>query len=1132
PKTFKYLKSLFLVFFIFSAFLTSSGARPETKNDNKPAYSFTNIVTDNGAFYANETIIQDSIGYIWIGTQKGLYKFDGISTKHFISKNNKASLLHDWIYSLYEDKNGHIWIGYRNSGLSKLDPKNETFEHFSVDSTDNKKIAGSTIKAIAEDKDGNIWIGTNKGLNKYNAINHTIEFFDKTAIPTKNILSLTLDEVGKLWVGTEQGLYVSDSAINKESLQFSKIELIDSNDAKISSILIDKNFLWVGTIANGIYKIHLPSLTINEMFSERLDWSVGSVNHIIKDNRDNLWFATKYGLGFLPSNRSYFYLYSYQTTQKNSIASNSINKLLVDQQDNIWVLSLDSIQKINIQSALFASFSVDKTKAYMLKEQAISMIAHDNDQNLWLGGDTTGLYQLNPTNKDFLHYQLKSKSIFKMTPPNVKGFLSDSSDRYWIGTNNFGVMKIEKNKIKKTWFKHDINNRNSISSDENIQFFYEDSKKRIWIGTNNGINRYREETNDFKTYLSDITGKQGYFVLAINETKQGHIIVGTTVGKLFVLATGENFFREILTKDMQGFNNNFHDISSIKVRNGIIWITDYGKGLLKGNLTQNQRGNFIISGEFFGVDHGLKESSVNSLHFDFNDKNAIWLNTDLGISKFDIAAKKFYNFNEQDGVKPGVNWINCNSQSQQGIIYYCGPAGVLYFDPKNIKINRIPPEVVLTNFYVNSKRIELNSEDKISPLQKIIQETESLLLNDKQTNFAFDFTALDFTAPSKNKYAYKLEGFDQKWTYTDAKRRHANYSNIPAGNYTFKVKASNNHGFWNEIGTQVKITVLPPWWLTWWMQIIYIALFVMTVLWIIRNRTKQHKQRSLILEKAVLERTYELEQKTYDLEERTRSLKAAQKTIVAQEKMSSLGTLTAGVAHEINNPTNFTHAAVYMMKEEIANIKSFLKQLAGGDNADPEILKSFEDKFAKLIELTETATEGTTRIKTIVNDLRTYSRLDEAAKKSVRLAGILASTVHLIKTQYHTIEIDVDIESDPILACFPAKLSQVFMNVTVNACQAILTKQKNDPELSGKITITVTLHQELIEITFKDNGCGMNSITQKKIFDPFFTTKDVGSGTGLGMAISFGIIEDHRGTLKVSSMINKGSTITICLPIK
>mgnify|MGYP000005530834 CR=1 FL=1 len=285
------------------------------------------------------------------------------------------------------------------------------------------------------------------------------------------------------------------------------------------------------------------------------------------------------------------------------------------------------------------------------------------------------------------------------------------------------------------------------------------------------------------------------------------------------------------------------------------------------------------------------------------------------------------------------------------------------------------------------------------------------------------------------------------------------------------------------------------------------------------------------LERKINERSGELIEAFQKLASQHAELKSTQQQLVQSEKLASIGTLTAGVAHEINNPNNFAYAAVYLMQDEIKEIKAFLKQLAGGDDADPQIIEAMDNKFTKLIELTNTAREGTQRIKVIVSDLRSFSRLDDTQKEQTYLSTLIKSTINLVSTQYTEIAIETNVISDPLITCFPAKLSQVFMNIAVNACQAIETSTDKNDHVTGKLTITLAEEYHQLKITFQDNGCGMDEMTQKKIFDPFFTTKDVGCGTGLGMAISFGIIEEHAGTIKVASTLGEGTSISIYLPL-
>jgi len=257
-----------------------------------------------------------------------------------------------------------------------------------------------------------------------------------------------------------------------------------------------------------------------------------------------------------------------------------------------------------------------------------------------------------------------------------------------------------------------------------------------------------------------------------------------------------------------------------------------------------------------------------------------------------------------------------------------------------------------------------------------------------------------------------------------------------------------------------------------------------------------------------------------------------EKLIAQANTIESLNTLTAGMAHEINNPTNFTNAAVFMMKEEIALVKLYLIKLAGGTKADSNILTSFDEKFSKLINLNETAMEGTERIKSIVTDLSTFAQIYNSDKKhKTSIEDSINSNISLIKTRFDYIKFQLDFDDIPQISTFPSKLNQVFMNILVNACQAIELKRESHSNFTGQITINLEKQLNNVILTFKDNGCGMDKVTQHKIFDPFFTTKEVGTGTGLGMAISFGIIEVHGGTINIESDIGQGSTLTVSLPV-
>jgi signal transduction histidine kinase len=261
-------------------------------------------------------------------------------------------------------------------------------------------------------------------------------------------------------------------------------------------------------------------------------------------------------------------------------------------------------------------------------------------------------------------------------------------------------------------------------------------------------------------------------------------------------------------------------------------------------------------------------------------------------------------------------------------------------------------------------------------------------------------------------------------------------------------------------------------------------------------------------------------------------LAETQMQLVQQEKMASIGTLTAGIAHEINNPAHFAHLGVFNLRNKVARFQEFLLGLAGPD-APGQLVERIKQHVLELNQDLDVVSEGTIRIRDLVRDLRTFSRLDEADWKSVHIADSLIATVNLVRTQYvETAQIQLDLQANPLLECWPAQLNQVFMNLIINACQAIQARQlETGSSAPGLLSIRSHLQDQWLVIEFEDNGCGMSQQTIDQIYDPFFTTKTVGEGMGMGLSISFGIIKKHHGTILVTSVLGQGTCFTLHLPL-
>jgi len=1165
----------------------------------KPQLKFQDMLSDENIVAMD--FIEDKQGMLWIASDSGFYKFDGIDLQHYIQNEKQNSILSNAINTLFLDSQGYIWLGYKHAGVSRFDPVTEKFIHFSSSTANHNKVAyefaGNAIETIVEDKFNHIWVGSDDGLTQITPKRESIaattddfEILSFTNAPFTNsvVNRLVVDKQQNLWVGSDLGLhFVNISQLNSATLPLNKINslfkelklpLNNSKSISVLSLLADsEQTLWIGTSDQGIFSVNITNMSKgllnlandNSVKPRFINHALRNIEDIKQANNGDIWFATKSGLGLFSATQQVFYLYQHNAEVPKSLATNLIYNIFINQQGVLYLSIPFTIQTVNTNSTWFKTIPINADNKNMLQSKVVVTADFDNQQNLWLSGIATGLSKefkdKNSKNKSnesilanskscapycFINYQLldkntepKKRSVFYLDEGGVVGFKEDSQGRIWLGLFNNGVYKVSSNKQQKSHYKYDKEKPNSLSSNWRNRVIIEDSNQRIWVGNQAGVNLYDDLKDDFvRVPIRDNNAQTilSVYINAIVETKQ-HLLIGSGDGRLFYLTeTGSEqnkaqklSFENVKIRLKNGEKKYFTSITSItETEDGAIWLSTLTTGLLKGSLVTTKSGELSFVGEIYDHRHGLNNNNIRASHADLNDNNRLWLHTEFGISVFYIDRERFYNFTSIDGISSVKQWINCADQAKNGDIYYCGPEGVVYFSPKDIKLNTRIPEVVLTRLYVNNKAVNIMHEDEIQPykqdkkqynlLTKNINFTNSITLNHQQNNFAFDFSALAYSAPLKNKYLYMLEGFDKEWIPTNAKRRHANYSNIPAGEYIFKVKGSNNHGFWNEEGAKIKVIVLAPWYWTLWAKSIFILIFSLLIFSFIRYRTQQQT-------KTLTQRSIDLEQA---VDERTAELKNAQKTIAIQEKMSSLGTLSAGIAHEINNPTNFVYGSCQNMDVDLIRFKKFIYDLAG-DDADEEVLTAFEKKFISLHDHLDIISEGAQRIKKIVSGLSVFSRSDKNEMEIMPINQCIKGTVELVKTEYKDVtHFELVFRDNPEVFCFPSKINQVIMNLLVNASQAIKANSpsKGD-DYFGHIRICSAIIDSHCVLKIYDNGQGIASGHLTKIFEPFFTTKEAGEGTGLGLSLSYEIIQQHGGSLSVESTENIGTCFTLVLPL-
>jgi signal transduction histidine kinase len=495
---------------------------------------------------------------------------------------------------------------------------------------------------------------------------------------------------------------------------------------------------------------------------------------------------------------------------------------------------------------------------------------------------------------------------------------------------------------------------------------------------------------------------------------------------------------------------------------------------------------------------------------------------------YDPHAGSMYELSQADGVDIGVGWFRSYDKSADGRLLFGGSKGLLVVDPALFRGWAYAPPLVVT---------ELKRGGVAAPYDG----TSTIVVEPDQRSFSIEFAALDYTVPERNRYRYRLHGYDDDWITTDAGNRVASYGNLWPGDYSLEVHGSNRNGDFSPHQLNIRVTVLPLFWQTPWFFALAVLALGLMVYAGFRWRTRVLRARATVLRALVEQRTLELRSSHEhlaaskgDLESAHSQLTATherlldtQQQMVLQEKMAALGTLTAGVAHEINNPTNFADGAVQQIEIGLDQLHEFLRHLAG-EEAPAEVLQAIAERFTHLGEMTATAREGHERIKRIVRDLRQFTRLDEAELKAVPIAEPIQSTVNLVRTRFDRIRFDLDLKFNPTIECQPAKLGQVFMNLFVNACEAI--GECKDGR-AGVVRIGTHADGGQVAIDIADNGMGMDDATLQHVFEPFFTTKPVGAGTGLGLSIVFGIVKDHGGSIEVSSKVGEGTRFRVTLPL-
>jgi signal transduction histidine kinase/ligand-binding sensor domain-containing protein len=1066
-------------------------------------------------------VLPDRMGNIWMATHSGLMRYDGYELRHYYPDPNDSTTIGDILtYRLYEDSRGRIWIGSMDF-ISVYDPQNHTFQNYTyAPLTDFPMYSQAFILTISEDKKGRIYFGVNSMLD-VNA-NHALLYFDEKEnilkpfeaaeeLLVNNVFETAADPLGNIWILCLNGIYRIDT-LHKLSNILPPSELLSSNEFLFKALISDSlGNIWMANDKLSLYKYNpvnqtYQSWSMNELFVESIEEA--SVMELAVGPKNNIWLATNQGLVSFDPILEKFKAFDHQS-QKNS-KEGQIYSMRFDPFGDLWIAtSSNGMMRYSEQTILNSFISKSDDPTSLTSGWAYKMFEME-DGSIWVstggGNDFSGMNLL-----DFKNQQVKP-FYFQQALPDLQYCTA--------------IAEIEPNKILiDTDEGYNIFNTTDLSlrpalldavfDTTHLFNIYSDSHQNTWYCTVDGLYRKQMNSNGYINYnLQEIEGSNliSNEITNVYESKNNGLWLLSNYG-LFLYHYDTDSIERIGNDPSLGDVFSSQDINSLyEDPTGIAWV-----GTWKGGLSRFDPASRKI--KTYTIEDGLPSMNIQGILAD--EKNhVLWLSTFEGLSRFNIEDEKFNNFSLGDGIQGTLFADGSCLISSEGYFIFGGINGVTWFKPEDIIENSKAPLVFITDFKVGniSLNLPINHKDNLKS-----GKNDKLNLTYTKNNISIGYTGVHYANPSKNIFAYKLENYNDDWQEV-GNLRTAYYYGLPPGSYTFRVKAANSNGVWNEEGASISFIIKPPWWKTWWAYGFYILFIIAAFIAFdrIQQRRVVERERRIAREKEL--------QQAKEIEKAYHQLKTTQSQLVHAEKMASLGELTAGIAHEIQNPLNFVNNFAELNSELIDELR---EEIEKGDKR--EALNLTDDIAGNEQKIAHHGKRADAIVKGMLQHSRSSIKEKEPTNINALADEYLRLAYHGLRAKDKTFNADFKTDFDPELPqinIIPQDIGRVLLNLVNNAFYVVNEKVKKSPmDYNPEVVVSTKRLAEKIEIRVKDNGSGIPESILEKIFQPFFTTKPTGEGTGLGLSMSYDIItKGHNGEIKVNSMEGKGTEFIIILP--
>jgi len=1038
--------------------------------------------TEEGLSQSEVTsILQDNEGFMWFGTRSGLNRYDGYEFLVFDQvPGDSSSLVNTSIERMYKDSKGIIWIGTKSNGISRYNPVTGKFLNMPFNGPSAQNILpDKRVISFCEDSDGGMWIGTwNGSLLKYNPETGQGKTYNLTA----NVNVIIKTSKGIIWVGTNDGLFEYDPAVDS----FKRQNFSSVND-QIPNIIEDRNHqvLWIlHNNESTLVKFNLVNRSWQTFsFSPTEEKQFGQFNgttKIMQDNNGLLWIGT-WGNGlfqFNPENSKFSKIPLYPNPLfKNNKEFDTILDIFLDRNNNVWIGTNGVGVCLLFEKLKFNTLGLSKDQTL---NECVMSVLEDKKGTLWVGTRGNGLYY--SANKlDFYEVPLtalKNWDRFK----NVRAIYEDREGNIWIGTSyNTGIIRYNNgipeliacsdffndrrfNPIIKATsftetdqllyigtqqnglfvlekkagafgnisnFKEKYGATGQLQS-ERVSYLLKDSKQRIWVATYDGLCIFNPDDETFtniNTYFSLSQDFDPKIVFCLHESSDKNIWIGTPTG-LYHLdeTTGKNAVLHYISKE-----------------NGL-------------------SGNQIM---------GITEDNFQNL----------WISTNAGISKYHLKTKKIHNFTTIDGLRSTTFSETSFCKGLNNTLYFGGTFGLNSFNPDEIVESDYKNSIVLTNLNLYNQRVEIGKANgSHAILEKSLNNTTEITLNNRQKNFQIEFSALDYKASGKNQYAYKLENFDKDWNYIGT-RHFVNFNNLQPGEYTLNIKSASNNYIWNEQPRKLNIIIRPPIWQTWYAIIFYVMLIVGIVTIIRWNAVKQVR----------MAKNLEIEKIKHEQDQRVSEMKFQ---------------FFTNISHEFRTPLTLIFAP---LKELIQKAQAFDLKDEALDKI--QVIYRNTNQLMKLInQLLDFRKAETENLKLVARYLNIGEFVREACYPFYELAKVK----------------DIEFQIDSKLKNNDVWFDRDKMEMIINNLVSNAFKFNKTP---GFVKITLEENVNEVIVSVADSGKGIPSSAIDHVFERFYqvdNSENIGS-TGIGLALVKYLVELHKGNIEVESELGKGTEFRLKL---